>query len=285
MLEDVLGCLTLGHQQNRTEQPLRIIHVITGDAVNTNENAARRVLRYMLTHSDVQYFMIVIKCGSHQSNLVVMTAVCGGKFNKPSEQCGVAGTCVRFFKYLMPAYSEEFGLSLWSYLDRELQLVPLSEQTPDSIERMRSMVELYGESVIPADVAQLCNCQLGDLKHACATGADRADICRRFFAILRRRILVLEERPTVTRFWLFTACVNILLLLLLLRIDSRQALHLNRVNPQKQNEKRLERFYKFMESPDTGGILRARALCLRLTMHATSLTAQNANVVEGRLPT
>ena len=38
------------------------------------------------------------------------------------------------------------------------------------------MVQLYGEEVIPADVVQLFNRQLGVLKHACANGADRAEI-------------------------------------------------------------------------------------------------------------
>ena len=146
------------------------------------------------------------------------------------------------------------------------------------------MVQLYGEEVIPADVVQLFNCQLGVLKHACANGTDRDEIVRSFFATLRRLILVLEERPTVTRFWKFTACVNILLLVHLLNIDCRLAITLNRVKPQKENEKRLTRFYSFMEAANTGAILRARALCLRLTMHATSLTAQKAKLVEGQLP-
>ena len=75
----------------------------------------------------------MIKCGSHQSNLVVIIAVCGEKFNKPTEQCPITGTCVRFFKYLLLAYSEEFALSLWSYLDGDVKLVPLAEQTLESM--------------------------------------------------------------------------------------------------------------------------------------------------------
>ena len=147
------------------------------------------------------------------------------------------------------------------------------------------MVELYGEAVLPAQVVELINCRLGCLNHVCEEGADHLDTCRRFFEAFRRHILVLEERPTVTRFWKFAACVSVLLLIILLGIDTRQVFRLSRTKPQEVNSKRLARFFAFMEAATTGAVLRTKALCLRLTMHATSLTAQKQTTVEGRAPT
>eukprot|EP00973_Karenia_brevis_P018196 2499312-Karenia_brevis.AAC.1 len=56
----------------------------------------------------IQYLVVLVKCATHQSNLVVMTAICGGKIANPSEACPLKGACVRFSKYLVPSCAEEF---------------------------------------------------------------------------------------------------------------------------------------------------------------------------------
>jgi hypothetical protein len=101
VIEKVLCCAVRGAHRNTPPRAIRIIHIQTGDAVSTNESAARRVLRIMremAAQRGVHYFMVLIKCASHQSNLVVMTAVCGGKVKRPAESCPITGACVRFFK-------------------------------------------------------------------------------------------------------------------------------------------------------------------------------------------
>ncbi len=87
------------------ESTIRVVHILVGDGINTNQNAARRMLcswteafegRERLDHS-----IVVVNCASHQSNLVVMTAICGGLVRDLVECNALCGTCVRLCKYLL----------------------------------------------------------------------------------------------------------------------------------------------------------------------------------------
>eukprot|EP00959_Pyramimonas_sp_CCMP1952_P001988 40833-Pyramimonas_sp.AAC.1 len=50
---------------------LKIVHIIVGDAVPTNEAACKRVLHHFRQVPGLQYSMILVQCSSHQANLVV----------------------------------------------------------------------------------------------------------------------------------------------------------------------------------------------------------------------
>ena len=93
-----------------------------------------------LAPTAVSYCMVLMKCGSHQSNLVVMVAVCGAVVKNPSENCPVTGACVRLFKYLMPAYTEEFVQSLWMHIFEDLNFCGLEDVAPDQTHRMQRLV-------------------------------------------------------------------------------------------------------------------------------------------------
>ena len=89
----------------------RVLHVLTGDGVNTNENASKRVLNYFLRHTSwghliLRYRMVVIRCASHQANLVVLAAICGGLPENAVEMNAVCANCNLLFKHLMPQYVE-----------------------------------------------------------------------------------------------------------------------------------------------------------------------------------
>eukprot|EP00973_Karenia_brevis_P020991 2887005-Karenia_brevis.AAC.1 len=52
----------------------RLIHIITGDAVNTNQNACRRLWQHavaLASEYQINYGLVVLICSSHQANLVV----------------------------------------------------------------------------------------------------------------------------------------------------------------------------------------------------------------------
>ena len=268
-------------------QSRRLVHIVIGDAVQTNDKAARHLYSHMRPKAgqhNVSYLMVVIKCASHQSNLVVMVAICGSVLAKPSQNCPVAGACVRLFKYLIPAYDEEFANALWTYVEKDLDI---SETPPsaDALAHFAAMRELYGEGVLPTEITSWLNCGLGKFQHWCAAGADLATVRREVFLALQKTILVLEEKPVVTRFWLFTRCVWILLMTQLLGLDVTKIFKVTRVRPQKENIQRLSRFLDFMRTSAADGSLRRIGLCLQLTMHATSITAQKSSRSSGKPPT
>jgi hypothetical protein len=62
------------------QRRVRFINILTGDGINTNENAAKRLLwRYRngWFRDNFIYLLILWKCASHISNLVVSSAICG----------------------------------------------------------------------------------------------------------------------------------------------------------------------------------------------------------------
>ena len=61
----------------------RLVHVLVGDAIPTNEAAARRILAWATRDlTAVQYFLMVIRCANHQVNLCLQDAVEG-----PAARC------------------------------------------------------------------------------------------------------------------------------------------------------------------------------------------------------
>ena len=149
---------------------LSIIHLVTGDGVNTNEAAARRVLFYFVAQSPlkhrIRYRIVVWKCGSHKANLIVMVAICGCSMSKPIDGNALCGAAVRLFKYLIPAYCDDFG--------RKLQLLVLDRVTlvhealvDAGSRRDACLAALYGDSVVPAALCDLLNLDFQVMVHSC----------------------------------------------------------------------------------------------------------------------
>jgi len=85
-----------------TTSPLRVIHLLTGDGVNTNEAASKRLYQHYHNSSceTLRYFLLVWRCASHQANLCVEIAICGRLLPEPLDQNDLCANCSRFFKYL-----------------------------------------------------------------------------------------------------------------------------------------------------------------------------------------
>lgn len=83
VLTDIWSSLGLldasGSGVNEEAHTVRFVHLITGDAINTNEAAARRVLYYSrnMLPRHVRYRMLVFRCAAHKCNLVTVAAICG----------------------------------------------------------------------------------------------------------------------------------------------------------------------------------------------------------------
>ena len=63
---------------------LRVIHVVIGDGVSTNELALKRVLWHFRNKPCpwIEYFVVVWKCASHKANLSVAVAICASEHHK-----------------------------------------------------------------------------------------------------------------------------------------------------------------------------------------------------------
>lgn len=93
--------------QDRGARRAKIIHLMVGDGIPTNEAAAKRLLhQYSIKKAwgpEVQYRLLVWKCASHQSNLVVLVAIAGRMVADAVEQDDLCGRwmdvrgCVKFF--------------------------------------------------------------------------------------------------------------------------------------------------------------------------------------------
>ena len=94
-------CESVINGTTREWDRLRLIHCVTGDSINTNEAACRRLLAYFLQSQRrfpqvPQYSLLVTKCASHQANLVVQVAVVGGMIQDPVNQCDLTAACSRW---------------------------------------------------------------------------------------------------------------------------------------------------------------------------------------------
>ena len=104
----------------------RIIHLVVGDGINTNDNACRRVFAYFeewARKRDVRYSMVVVKCASHKANLVVQVAICGRVIREPVKNNALVGTCSRLFQYLVVDYLDEFSYNWRRHIEATLNLV------------------------------------------------------------------------------------------------------------------------------------------------------------------
>ena len=104
---------------------VRVVHLITGDGIGTNQAATRRVAQRFLHQpglfqaSDgstrsiaVRYSVCEWTCSSHCANLCVHVAICGELTVRPTDNSDICAATTRLYKYLQVDYAEEFAASL-----------------------------------------------------------------------------------------------------------------------------------------------------------------------------
>ena len=274
---EIMEALAAGLKHNLVGcKSLRVIHLVVCDGVETNHNAVNRVMAYFEAHApraNVRYSIVVFRCASHIANLVVMVAICGKATAKPLDVSALCGTCSRMFKYLIPDYMTEFTANLRQHvLDH---FVMLETDGADSVHRQRSLAlqALYGKEVLPDDIMVLWNRDLSKVEHVRQEGDVAEDIRCEMFVTLHRLILQIQDRPIVTRFWLFTECVFTLARAKLLGLPG-SIFTLRTVKPQMINQKRIKNVQSYYNAIASDGEVREAALCLQLTLHITNITAK-----------
>ena len=119
-LEELLEAFKLGlSRKSCPDSKLRVLHLICGDGVGTNENSVKRLWGKMKNRPTIEYSVLVWRCSSHQSNLCVYIAVCGDTGQQANNH-PTTTACVRWFKYLLADYNEEFALSLRQWVFNDL---------------------------------------------------------------------------------------------------------------------------------------------------------------------
>jgi len=231
------------------------LHILVGDGVATNEAAAQLLWAWACKqrlHRRVDYLLWVVKCASHQTSLVASSVVAGraATVGAASSQQLVdlaivqknivlrsiaphrnsCGAIVRFFKYLVSDYYSDFCANLRDLVGK-LRLCEANNTHPERAVRWQGLETLYGAGVFPPGLLECLNCGVDSWTHcldshsaACAPAASRESAQRvgleraqaRLFDILRKRILVVDEHPTLSRMFTFHPHVECLLLLVFL---------------------------------------------------------------------
>ena len=273
--------VTLAQAGNKGEpKGLRFIHLLTGDAIPTNLAAAKIILEELRkvarqSPGHVRYFLLMWVCASHQANLVVQIGIVGRLVKNPQEQDDIVANCSRLYKHLMPAHAENYAANLLAYLEESMRL----EFGPPVQGSGRDLQRLYGEEVLPQALFEVFNKDLGERVHLCLPGTDRAHIVQSAFRVLSTCCLLVQERPVVTRFFLFTQCVWGLLRMVLLRLPV-EIFSLSPARIWEQTSLRTKRFQAFYASADAGARLRRASLCLQLTWIAVSLSSKTKDPTE-----
>ena len=200
---------------------------------------------------------------------------------------------VRYNKFVGKDYYVEFVGNLRSWADGLRVTLPAPERVADAA-CARDLQRLYLARVLPDEVLAILNHGLTHLEHGVPAGAAAAATSEpegyrksqvdALVASLVKRLLIVSESPTTTRFFTFRVHMESALLLVLLRgVGCADALlHLWTVKPRKENATRLKKVAKWFRKDDTAQYLRRTVLCMRLTGRLHNMAARTVD--RGKLP-
>ena len=96
------------------------------------------------------------------------------------------------------------------YLTDNLTILTKAEAAERAAASLKTstLVQLYCTGIISPDMQDVFNVFVSKLEHVCEDNETPEYGFQRTFDVLCERILVVEERPVVTRFFLFISCVN-----------------------------------------------------------------------------
>ncbi|CAK0811396.1 unnamed protein product [Prorocentrum cordatum] len=141
------------------QRAVRVVHLLIGDGINTNEAAAKRLFEHYGRRAGgiLQYRLITWRCASHQANLVVEVALCGKLLSRPLEENDLAANCSRFFKYLLAEHCDQFATALRHHIASTLQFDRYDEKAaaPPPSEAVLNMQRLYGKDVFPDSLVDI----------------------------------------------------------------------------------------------------------------------------------
>ena len=258
------------------QQPRIVLHIVVGDGILTNRALLRRVLAHYKRASPwrraMKYRVVQVPCGAHKANLVCCTAICGHPCSQPGQH-SLAATSTRLFKYLIPFYSDDFGANLRKHVVDNLRVrnhgvLPFDERLDAGMRR------LYGPGVFPDSLCNALNVNVLQLARASSPSETPEEARGIVFDELFRLTLIAEQKPVITRFWLFAMCICSILRTCLLGLTG--VFQVSTRAPQQENIKRLQRVRTFFADVANIQLLKRAALCLRLSTLAVNISSSKS---------
>ena len=159
------------------EQPdTWLVHILVGDGVPTNLAAAKLMWAAVVENPfpRVRYFIIVVKCATHQAALTAKAAVtgsfaaaAGGELYK-----AIAGAAVRLCKYLINDYYEEFCNTAGDWVSSKLRVVAHGTCAREKDQAANGLRDLYTKRVISDEMMFLWNCGFSKMLHEVGAAVD-----------------------------------------------------------------------------------------------------------------
>ena len=178
-----------------TDEGAWLIHVLVGDAIGTNEAAAKRLCAKAVATpmaDGLACHLVVVKRASHQANLAAKGAAVGivatvAIAATGAEECAKAdlatigaamsqpqmllcGVLTRIYKFLVLDYFEEFIASLRAWAVSGLQVCDASGERHDAQTHARDLQDLCGEKVLPSGLLANWNNGLQHMEHVALPG-------------------------------------------------------------------------------------------------------------------
>ena len=177
-----------------------VVHVMVGDGIATNEKAARLLLALEAQEAfakGIVYFLLVVKCGNHQTALTAASAVDGDLAKAASDNDGayleVTATAVRLFKYTIGYYYDDFVHSCRSWVRRTLSPPGLG-----ALPQAASLQRLYSKHVVPDAVLKHLE-EVAGLP-TCQSDAKRDALVDQWHNWLVTHLFHCDDHPTKTHF-------------------------------------------------------------------------------------
>ena len=271
-----------GHGAREEQAERWIVHIVVGDGVPTNLKAAKHLWASITAApfgSRVRYFLLVVKCGTHQAALSAKSGVTGsfaaavgGELYKT-----VAGTAVRLFKYIINDYYEEFCHSVRDWVSKKLHVLAHSDGHRSPPAGLR---DLYSSHVISDEMMFLWNgikpmhedkCLLHEVGVGVDPTTERHALVARFTLFIVQ-LLRVDSHPTVTRFFTFRANLDRMLAMHFIGMVPK-CFRVLSTKPREETKKRIALVQGFLAHPEAPQVLRRSSLILQLTGGVEALTA------------
>ncbi len=78
------------------EQTLKIVHILVGGAIGTNEAACKILFQWARQQQHISYRLLTVKCASHQCNLIVAVAIMGYLQSRPLDDSPICAAASRW---------------------------------------------------------------------------------------------------------------------------------------------------------------------------------------------
>ena len=193
----------------------------------------------------------------------------------------VCGNASRLYKYLVADYFEQFRVSIhnWATAVFRVEAQPADQTMRDQqAESIAGFRQLYGRDVFPEELT--CWFPLHwDYPHHIEGEIEAGQGATTFAEALIRHILIAEDHPVITRFWLFGRAVRRMCSTLFFT-DAKTILVVGPVQPMAKQQRRLTLVHRFFGDAREMQHLKSATLSLRLTSKMLAVTSKKRDSTE-----